>query len=58
MRTADFIEDVLDTKLLDFQKDYLDYLDRHPDAKVVLPRGRTYTTTFDLWVLSQVIMKG
>lgn len=58
MRTSDFIEEVLDIKLLDFQKNYLDYLDRHPDAKIVLPRGRTCTTTFDLWALSQVFMKG
>ena len=54
MKTTDFIEEVLDIKLFDFQKAYLDYLDRYPNTKIVLPRGITRITTFDLWVLAQI----
>ena len=57
MKSSEFIERVLDIKLLDFQKDYLDYLDRHTDARVVLPRGRTVTCTYDLWLMSQLYLK-
>lgn len=57
MPTVKFIEEVLDIKLLDFQKDYLDYLDRHPDARVVLPRGRTVTCTYDLWLMAQCLIR-
>ena len=58
MKTSEFIEKVLDIKLLGFQKKYLDYMDKHPDTKIVMPRGRTCITTSDLWVLSQMAMKG
>lgn len=55
MSTAEYVEEFLGIKLLDYQKAYMDYLDEHPDARVVLPRGRTVTCTYDLWLIAQIV---
>lgn len=39
MSTAEFIEQVCDVKLFDVQKQYLDFLDNNPEAKITIPRG-------------------
>ena len=48
MSTAEFVEEFLGIKLLDHQKAYIDYLDRHPDTRITMPRGRGVITTYDL----------
>lgn len=40
MKTSEYIENVLGLELLNVQKDFCDYLDENPDAKIVIPRGR------------------
>ena len=51
MDIIEFVEDVLDLKLLDYQKDFLTYIYKHPDVKIVYPRGRTRYSICDYIVL-------
>lgn len=51
MDIIEFMEDVLGLKLLDHQKDFLTYIYKHPDAKIVYPRGRTIRSIYDYTVL-------
>jgi hypothetical protein len=51
MSTAEFAEGYLGIELTQCQKDYMDYLDRHPDTKVTIPRGRGMITGYELWML-------
>ena len=55
MSTAEFVEKFLGIKLFDFQKDYMDYLDRNPNAKVTIPRGRGMITGYELWMLGYML---
>lgn len=55
MKTSEFVEEVLEIKLFDFQKDYMDYLDRHPDTKITIPRGRGIITGYELWMLGYAL---
>lgn len=40
MSTVEFIEEYLGIKLFDYQKKYLDFLDKHPKVEFI-PRGRS-----------------
>ena len=51
MSTAEFVEEFLGIKLLDHQKAYIDYLDRHLDTRITMPRGRGVITGYELWIL-------
>jgi hypothetical protein len=53
MSTAEFVEECLDIKLAQHQKDYMDYLDKHPDTKITIPRGRGIITGYELWILGR-----
>lgn len=57
MNIIEFVEDVLGLKLLDYQKDFLTYIYKHPDAKIVYPRGRTKYSTCDYIVLYEFYKK-
>lgn len=54
MSTAEFVEEYLGIKLIQYQKDYMDYLDKYPDTKVLIPRGRGIITAYELWILGWV----
>jgi hypothetical protein len=54
MTTAEYVEQVCEIKLTQYQKDYMDYLDEHPDTKVTIPRGRGVITGYELWILGWV----
>ena len=51
MDIIEFVEDVLGLKLLDYQKEFLTYIYKHPDVKIVYPRARTKYSTCDYIVL-------
>lgn len=53
MSTAEYVEQVCGIKLTQHQKDYMDYLDRNPDTKVTIPRGRI--TGYELWMLGYAL---
>jgi len=53
MSTAEFVEQVCDIKLAQYQKDYMDYLDEHPDTKITIPRCRGVITGYELWILGR-----
>ena len=55
MKTSEFVEKHLGIKLLDFQKDYMDYLDKYPDTKIMIPRGRGVITGYELWMLGYAL---
>ena len=47
MSTAEFIEQVCDVKLFDVQKQYLDFLDNNPEAKIAIHRGSSRMMDID-----------
>jgi hypothetical protein len=55
MSTAEFAEGYLGIELTQCQKDYMDYLDRNPDSKVLIPRGRGRITGYELWMLGYAL---
>lgn len=59
MKTSEYIENVLGLKLLNVQRDFCDYLDRHPDAKIVIPRMCSHMMDINtLYLLINVLCKG
>ena len=54
MSTAEFVEQLCDIKLTQYQKDYMDYLDKHPDTQITIPRGRGIITGYELWILGWI----
>lgn len=40
MDMIEFMENMLDIKLLDYQKEMIEYIEEHPDYKIIFPRGR------------------
>lgn len=54
MSTAEYVEQICEIKLTQSQKDYMDYLDEHPNTKVTIPRGRGVITGYELWILGWV----
>lgn len=59
MKTSEYIENVLGLKLLNVQKDFCDYLDEHPDAKIVMPRMRSHMMDIStLYLLVNILCKG
>ena len=53
MDTVQFIENILDIKLLDYQKKMIEYIEEHPDCEIIFPRGRSTPS----WFLAYVICK-
>ena len=53
MDTVQFIEDILDIKLLDYQKEMIRYIEEHPDCKVTIPRTRRIPD----WYMAYCILK-
>jgi hypothetical protein len=59
VKTSEYIENVLGIKLLDVQKDFCDYLDENPDAKIVIPRMRSHMMDISvLYLLVNILCKG
>lgn len=54
MSTAEYVEQVGEIKLTQYQKDYMDYLDKHPDTQINIPRGRGVITAYELWLLGWI----
>ena len=55
MSTAEFVETILEKKLSNYQKAYMDYLDRNFDkATITIPRPSGFISAYDLWVLGRV----
>lgn len=55
MDTVQFIEDMLDIKLLDYQKKMIKYIDEHPDCKIIFSRGRTSPRWFQAYLICKAI---
>lgn len=51
MDIIEFVEDVLGLRLPYYQKDFLTYIYKHPDAKIIYPRARTRYSICDYIVL-------
>ena len=59
MDTIQFIENILDIKLLDYQKEMITYIEEHPDCKVILlPRTRRIPNWYMAYVISKTIKEG
>lgn len=54
MSTAEYVEQVCDIKLSQYQKDYMDYLDRNHNAEITIPRCRGVITGYELWILGWI----
>ena len=57
MNTIQFIEEVLDIKLLDYQKRLIKEMDEHPDYKIIIPRGRTTPNWYFGYLFSKAYEK-
>lgn len=58
MKTSEYIENVLGIELLNVQKDFCDYLDENPDAKIVIPRMRSHMMDISvLYLLVNIFAK-
>ena len=55
MSSVELIEQVCGIKLPQYQKDYLDYLDRNPTYSITIPRSIGFTTTYELWLLASCL---
>lgn len=53
MDIVDFTEKMFGIKLLDYQKEYIKYVDKYPNYQIVMSRGRTTPS----WIMSDLITK-
>ena len=58
MDTVQFIEETLDIKLLDCQKEMIRYMEEHPDYKVTIPRTRRLPNWYMAYVIIKAIKEG
>lgn len=57
MDTVRFVEDLLDIKLLDYQKKMIEYFDKHPDCTIQIPRGRSTPSWIQAYYMCKTIDK-
>ena len=58
MKTSEYIEQVMGIKLWNFQKDLCDYMDENPEARIIIPRGRSSMVDLTtLYLLVNVLCK-
>ena len=57
MDTIQFIEEVLDIKLLDYQKRLIKEMEEHPDYKFRIPRSRTTPSWYYAYLINEVYKK-
>lgn len=53
MDTIQFIEEILNIKLSDYQKRLIKEMDEHPDYKIIIPKSRTTP----IWYYGYLISK-
>lgn len=53
MDTVEFIEQVLNIMLFDYQKRMIRYLDEHPDYQIRFPRERSIPSWFQIYLLTK-----
>lgn len=55
MDIVQFIEEILDIKLLNYQKEMISYIEEHPDCKVIFPRTRRIPNWYMVYVISKAM---
>lgn len=54
MDTIQFIEEILDNKLLDYQKILIKEMKKHPEYKIRIPRSRTTPIWYYGYIIGKV----
>lgn len=55
MDTVQFIENILDIKLLDYQKEMVSYMEKHPDCKFTFPITRSTSSWYMTYAISKAM---